>query len=79
MLEVWEAGEAFEQAFEELLVHPGDGEVESDCFEGKGFGEEFVPFFVPVGELLQSFPLVFIVADELWFHHDVVPVIMNLN
>ena len=78
-MEVWETGEAFEEAFEELLVHPGDGEIESDRFEGEGFSEEFVPFFVPVGELLQSFPLVFVVADELGFHHDVVPVVVNLD
>jgi hypothetical protein len=52
LVEVGETGEAFEQALDELLVHPGNGKVESDAFEGEGFGEEFVPLFVPVGQLL---------------------------
>jgi hypothetical protein len=29
--------------------------------------------------LLQSFPLVFVVADELGFHHYVIPVVVNLD
>lgn len=37
------------------------------------------PLSVPVLELLQSFPLVLIVADELGGGHDVVPVVVDAD
>lgn len=42
-------------------------------------GEEFVPFPVPVLKLLEGFPLIFIVADELRGGHDAIPIIVYVN
>jgi len=53
--------------------------VELDCGEEIAIREKFWPFSIPVIQLLEGLPLIFIVADQLGRHHDMVPVIVDAD
>lgn len=53
--------------------------MESDRRTEVATGKELVPLPIPVLELLESLPLVFIVADQLRSSHDAIPVVFDAD
>ena len=37
------------------------------------------PFVIPVGELLEGLPCIFIIANQLGKHHDFIPVVVEMH
>lgn len=77
--DVGQFGEAFEKLADELVVHPRAVEAHAQFLKRVGLAEQLPPLAIPVAELLQTLPLVLIVADQVGGRHHAVPVVLDAH
>jgi hypothetical protein len=78
-LDIGHACSSREKLLGELFIHPGAIQFYSERSAKVAVYKEFVPFSVPVLQLLECFPLILIIADQLGCCHDGIPIVIDTD
>jgi hypothetical protein len=78
-LNIRNLGYTFQKKLGELIIHPRALYIQIYCGKIEARSEQFAPLPIPIIELLQGFPLSFVVTYEFWIGHDGIPIIFDAD